>query len=155
MAEYARRKSEYGNVDPGRPSTNLLNRCANTNHRCSALIVEDDEELLEVLADQLMHQRFTVYCAATASQAIEIARFRHPALIILDVFLLEGDGFQIVEVLQQEPSVRHTPLLIYTAHDLSRGQRSRLALGPTRYLIKSRASDAEFLSCVHELLEGR
>jgi hypothetical protein len=44
-------------------------------------------------------------------------------------------------------------VLIYSGRDLTGDERERLTLGPTRFLTKSRASDAQFKALVLELLE--
>ena len=53
--------------------------------------------------------------------------------------------------MRQRPALRDVPVLVYTGRDLTEEQRGRLRLGPTRFLTKSKASDAEFRRLVLEL----
>ncbi len=57
-----------------------------------------------------------------------------------------------MDALRGDPSLKQTPLLVYTVQDLDEEERSRLNLGPTRFLTKSRASDEEFRSVVLEMV---
>jgi PAS domain S-box-containing protein len=115
------------------------------------LLVDDDTALLGVLTRQLLQAGVPVRAARTAREAIAEAR-TPPALIVIDVALPDGSGYDVIQALRERPDSSGLPVLIYTAHDLSREDQARLALGPTRMLIKSKATDAEFQAVVLELL---
>jgi CheY-like chemotaxis protein len=76
-----------------------------------------------------------------------------PALLVLEVDLPEGSGFEVVGALRRHPGLDATPLLVYTGLDLTAEQRRRLRLGSTRFLAKSATSDAEFRDAVAVLLQ--
>jgi DNA-binding response OmpR family regulator len=115
------------------------------------LIVEDDLALLDVLERQLLEEGFRVRRAMTGEQAIALARVRPPDLLVLDVSLPRGDGFDVVEALRREPRLAGLPVLVYTVRDLTSRQRERLTLGPTRFLTKTRSTDREFCAAVREM----
>jgi CheY-like chemotaxis protein len=56
--------------------------------------------------------------------------------------------------LRQDPDLRNTPLLVYTAKDLDEDDKERLQLGLTAHLTKSKISEEEFLKNVVNLLDG-
>jgi hypothetical protein len=120
--------------------------------QCEVLLVDDDAALLEVMARQLSQVGITVCTAATGREAVARAREKPPGLLVLDIGLPDGDGFEVVETLQQDPHLKEIPLLVYTGLDLTGEQRHRLNLGPTRFLTKSKATDEEFKALVVELL---
>ena len=115
------------------------------------LLVDDDTALLGVLTRQLLQAGVPVRAARTAGEAVEEAR-TPPALLVIDVALADGSGYDVVEALRARPESAGLPVLIYTALDLSPADQARLTLGPTRMLVKSKATDAEFQSVVLELL---
>ncbi len=115
------------------------------------LIVEDDAALLNVMERQLLQAGFFVRRAMTGEQAIALTRVRAPSLLVLDVSLPRGDGFDVIDALRQEPRLSRLPVLVYTVHDLTSLQRERLKLGPTRFLTKTRSTDEEFLTVVREM----
>ncbi|HYV41725.1 MAG TPA: PAS domain S-box protein [Thermoanaerobaculia bacterium] len=116
------------------------------------LIVEDDLALLDILERQLLEAGLRVRRATTGEQAIALTRVRPPSLIVLDVSLPRGDGFEVVEALRGEPSLAGLPVLVYTVHDLTSQERERLKLGPTRFLTKTRSTDADFCAVVREMI---
>ena len=59
------------------------------------LIVEDDAALSRALFDTLTFEGFEAICAPDASSAIRIAADRHPDLVLLDVALPDGNGFDL------------------------------------------------------------
>jgi CheY-like chemotaxis protein len=97
---------------------------------------------------QLQQAGLFVRHATTGEQAIALARGRPPSLLVLDVSLPRGNGFDVIEALRREPLLENLPVLVYTVTDLTAPQRERLKLGPTRFLTKSRSTDAEFCSQV-------
>jgi len=117
------------------------------------LLADDDTALLGVLTRQLLQAGLPVRAARTAQEAMAEAARSTPALLVLDVDLPDASGFQVVETLRARPECREIPVLIYSGRDLTGDERERLTLGPTRFLTKSRASDAQFKALVLELLE--
>ena len=59
------------------------------------LIVEDDEALSRALFDTLTYEGFDAITAADSTSAIRIAAETHPDLVLLDVALPDGNGFDL------------------------------------------------------------
>ncbi len=118
----------------------------------AVLLVEDDPSLVEVLVRQLRNAGIPVRSVGNAGEAIAMARAARPALLVLDIGLSEGNGFDVVEALRADGWLKDTPVLVYTGRDLNDAERRRLTLGPTRFLIKTTHSDAEFRRTVEELM---
>jgi DNA-binding response OmpR family regulator len=119
------------------------------------LMVDEDQALLGVVARQLLSAGIPVRTASTVRQGLEQARARPPALIMLDLRFPDGDGFALVRELSSDERLSATPLLVYTARDLSEADRERLSLGEKRFLIKSQATEQELLRAVRELCGSR
>ena len=119
------------------------------------LIVENDEALLGVLTRQLLQEGLSVRSARGRAEGLRVAREQPPALLVLDVALPDGDGFDLVTALREDPALKTTPLLVYTVLDLTEAERERLRLGTTRVLIKSRATDEEFKVAVLDMIAER
>ncbi|HZS08251.1 MAG TPA: PAS domain S-box protein [Blastocatellia bacterium] len=121
---------------------------------CHVLLVDDDESLLDITGRQLERGGLRICTARTGEEAIRHVRRETPGMIILDVGLPDGDGFEVVEALRREPHLKSIPLLVYTGRDLNSQQRGRLQLGPTRFLMKSKSTGEELLGLVRELLDS-
>jgi CheY-like chemotaxis protein len=118
-----------------------------------ALIVDDDTDSRAVLRERLRALGIETIEAADGLEALQAARAEEPDLIVLDVDMPNVDGFELVATLRQERA-RTTPLVVYTGRDLSHDERRALTLGITRHLTKARATEAEFVRVVRELLGG-
>jgi two-component system KDP operon response regulator KdpE len=75
------------------------------------LVVEDDPVLCEVLCRIFSRDGYAVGQALNASQALELVAQRSPQLVLLDVGLREGTGFQLAETLRAHPSGLQVVLL--------------------------------------------
>ena len=116
------------------------------------VLVEDDAHIADLVSLYLDQSGFRVYRADNGRDGLRVIDERQPRLVILDVGLPEGDGFSVVEWMRGEPTLRDTPLLVYSAADLTSSDHDRLRLGRTIFLTKSRASFPELEKCVLSLI---
>jgi PAS domain S-box-containing protein len=137
-----------------RPAAAAHDHASHAKIDVEVLIIEDDAELLDVMARQLNADGLRVRTVRSGWAGLAAIGERVPALLVLDVDLPDIDGFGVVAELRNQPSHRNVPLLVYSGMDLTTAQRNRLQLGPTRFLLKSRSSDDEFRSAVGKLLES-
>jgi PAS domain S-box-containing protein len=117
------------------------------------LIIEDDAALLSVMAAQVGSTGVRVRTARSGWAGLAAIGERSPALVVLDIDLPDIDGYGVVSELRNHVTHRNVPLLVYTGMDLTAAQRNRLQLGPTRFLMKTRASDEEFRTMVGQMLD--
>jgi PAS domain S-box-containing protein len=117
------------------------------------LVVDDDGPTREVIIHQLKELGVDCLEASDGAQAIHLVRQEQPDLIILDIGLPNPDGYGVVQILRQEQA-KTTPLIVYTSRDMTNEDMEKLTLGLTRHLVKSRTSEARFLSAVREVLNG-
>jgi HAMP domain-containing protein/signal transduction histidine kinase/DNA-binding response OmpR family regulator len=110
----------------------------------SLLIVEDDDvqrrQIVELLAD------VTVQTTAVASgeEALEALKGQKFDCIVLDLGLPGLSGWQVIDELRSQRSLRSVPLLVYTAKDLTR--RDELKLGrATKTIVVKEARSPERL----------
>jgi PAS domain S-box-containing protein len=119
----------------------------------SVLVVEDDLDLAGVMTTALQSRGIRTFHAATGNDAVELCAEHEPTLIVLDIGLPDMDGFAVVSALRGNPTLAKTPLLVYSAMDVVGADQSRLRLGPTEFLTKSRSSLADFEEHVIQLLD--
>jgi PAS domain S-box-containing protein len=120
----------------------------------SVLIVEDDTDLARVMATALQRRGLRTHQTASGAEAIQLCRQHEPSLIVLDLGLHDLDGFAVVDSLRRSPLLRNVTLLVYSASDIGSDDQSRLRLGRTEFLTKSRCSFADFEAHVVRLLES-
>ncbi|MCU1487621.1 MAG: two-component hybrid sensor and regulator [Actinomycetia bacterium] len=105
------------------------------------VLVEDDPDLRLVVGALLGRHGIDVATAETAQEAIERCRTAVPDVLVLDVSLAEGDGYDVVQALRQDDRLRSLPTVVYTAAILSPAQRDRLRLGDTVFVAKGQRDD--------------
>jgi DNA-binding response OmpR family regulator len=114
--------------------------------------IEDDFDLARVVTAGFARQGVHIVHASTGAAALELARSMNPDLVILDLVLPDMDGFAVVDWLKDNDRLQSTPLVVYSAREPTASERSRLALGPTEFLTKSRILPEEFERRVIQLL---
>lgn len=119
-----------------------------------ALLVDDDMELLTILARQLTEKGIGVQMAASVQEARDAVQAVRPDVLVLDLGLPDGDGQKVVDTLRSSPGFSRLPLLVYTGRDLTARDRANLVLGPTHHLTKSKASDEEVVRAISELIKA-
>jgi PAS domain S-box-containing protein len=116
------------------------------------LIVEDDEDLARIILTTFQRAGIEVQHAATRRRAIELCEASPPDLVILDLSLPDGDGFNVVDWLRQQKDLSKTPLVVYSARDVMDFERRQLQLGPTEFLTKASVQPQEVEALVLTML---
>ncbi|HET9793405.1 MAG TPA: response regulator [Thermoanaerobaculia bacterium] len=97
------------------------------------LAIDDDADFLSYLVDALRGEGREVVTAATADQGLAMARSERPDLILLDVFLPDRNGFDVLQALKADPATHAIPTLLVTVvNEKPEGFR----LGARDYLMK-------------------
>jgi CheY-like chemotaxis protein len=116
------------------------------------LLVEDDADLAKVILATFERAGIQVHHASTQRKAMELCLSSPPDLLILDIALPDGDGFGLVDWLRQQQEMKQLPLVVYSAQDLSEGERNKLRLGPTEFLTKARVQPQDVETLVLSML---
>jgi len=89
------------------------------------LVVEDDTALRRVLLDSFRHEGYSVDAADTVSAALRCADRQSPDLVILDLMLPDGDGFELCNQLRRHDRARVIMLTARSSKsDILRGLNS-------------------------------
>lgn len=107
----------------------------NTNQPEAKLLVVDDEpNILELLATSLRFAGFEVVTAANGREALEKAETENPDLAVLDIMMPDLDGFTVVRKLRS--AGRLFPVLFLTAKDDTEDKVTGLTVGGDDYVTK-------------------
>jgi len=98
------------------------------------LIVEDDPELARILRDGFSEQHIETVMASTVAEGSERALLGHHDVIVLDVMLPGGTGFELCAHLRKRSLT--TPILMLTARDAVDDRVRGLEAGADDYLTK-------------------
>lgn len=102
------------------------------------LIIEDNLEIREIVRMQLQMENYKVVAAEDGRAGLEAAwAASPPSLILLDVALPgELSGFQVCQMLQNESSTAHIPVIFLTAHSTLTDKLMGFEAGGIDYLPK-------------------
>jgi len=118
------------------------------------LIVEDDVDLAQVIADVFSRDAIEVKMAHTLQAALDACFTFQPHLLVLDIGLPDGDGFNVVDWLRKHENLANLPLVVYSGRDLSPEECRKLTLGPTQFLTKARVQPQQLEALVLTMLRS-
>ena len=98
------------------------------------LVVDDEADIREILQFNLENAGFSVDCAGSAEEALEILKPYH-SLILLDVMMGGMSGFQLAEVLRNEKS-NQIPIIFLTAKSSQNDLLAGFSAGGDDYIPK-------------------
>lgn len=99
------------------------------------LLVDDDDDLREALADQLvLTEEFDVFEGANGAEGMEKAKNAHHDLIILDVAMPDMDGREVCRLMRKQGI--KTPILMLTGQDSDADTILGLDSGANDYVTK-------------------
>jgi two-component system response regulator RegX3 len=97
------------------------------------LMVEDEESITVPLAEALGREGFDTRLAGTVAAALEEARRTPPDLVLLDVMLPDGSGYDVCRELRRDSQV---PIIMLTARGEETDRVVGLELGADDYVVK-------------------
>ncbi len=107
----------------------------------TVVVCEDDEATLELLCDHLTADRFEVLPAPCASDALRLASYNHPDLMILDLGLPDAGGLDVLREIREADGVAARfdpglPVIVVTGRGASDDRVRGLESGADDYLVK-------------------
>ena len=126
------------------------NRKRRMGHQ-TALIIDDDPQVVELLSAILSMEGFSILSALDGKEGIETALEKDPDLIILDLIMPGVSGFEVVDTLRKHPAAKDIPVLIFTSRDLSREEREILEREVSAVLKKEDLSPEDLLFEIRNL----
>jgi two-component system OmpR family response regulator len=119
-------------------------------HPARLLVVDDEATILELLSGSLRLAGFEVVTAASGAEALRAASSARPDLVLLDVMMPGGDGFEVVRWIRSTgPDV---PVIFLTARDEVPDRVAGFAAGADDYVTKPFSLD-EVLARIRAVLK--
>lgn len=100
------------------------------------LLVDDEQDILEILAYNLVKEGYQVRTASNGNEALEIASSYKPDLVILDVMMPLMDGMQTCEALRKNPRHNGVIIAMLTARGEDYSQIAGFDAGADDYITK-------------------
>jgi len=100
------------------------------------LIVDDILDNLEVAAKILSFNGAEVYTAQNGVEALQILHNIVPTLILLDLSMPIMNGWELLEILKENPVTAHIPVIAVTAHAMQGDYVKIMRAGFNGYIAK-------------------
>ncbi len=125
----------------------------------TVLVVDDEPDVREYLAQILRDAGFAVRTASDGDEALDLIRQQPPDFISLDLVMPGKSGHKLLYELRKDHALSRIPVLIVTAHardELGRAEledivESRVISGPGVYLEKP-VKPLDYVRCVQRAL---
>ena len=118
----------------------------------SALIIDDDAEILHLLSDAL--SQFKVYTASNALAGLQIVTEKSPDIIITDIMMAGESGIWLTKKIKEDRHTAHIPIVMLSAKSTSVDKIAGLKAGADAYVAKP-FSTAYLMEVVKRLLSSR
>ena len=118
------------------------------------LVVEDDKKIALALAIRLRTAQYEVLVAPDAVLAMSMAMKHRPDLLLLDILMPGGNGFQVAEWLQNLEAMIGVPYIFITASKVPGLRERARRLGAVGFFEKPYDA-GDLLATIQETLEPR
>ena len=119
------------------------------------LVVDDEQESLELVAEILRSGRYTPVTASSGKQALELLSAPGVDAVVLDLLMPEMDGFEVLKHIRSDPKLRNVPLFVLTAKDLTASDLDQLSEQVEALFTKSGQWRRELLARIRNAVERR
>jgi DNA-binding response OmpR family regulator len=97
------------------------------------MVVDDKANVRTMLKDFFSEQGFRVVCASDGQEALFVARYEKPDLVLLDIMMPQMDGYQFLPAFRRESAA---PVILLTARLEESDKVLGLELGADDYVTK-------------------
>lgn len=125
----------------------------NKPRSATILIVEDDPDSAELMAQILEIDGYRVQKASSGLQALSKVTESPVDLVLLDVMLPGVDGFEVCHRLRESPETAKVPIVMVSAKGRREDVETGLRVGANAYMTKP-LSRVDLLATVKKLLEA-
>jgi len=132
------------------PTEGLLSALENVASDVSRVLIIEDNLDAARLIQRILQTRgnFTVDVARDGAEGLRQIRQQRPDLVITDIMMPHVDGFQVIETLHNDESLRDIPIIVLTAKELTAQERERLSGQIAALLQKGPSMDEKLLQSI-------
>jgi DNA-binding response OmpR family regulator len=106
------------------------------NEKNFILVVDDNQENLKVVSNFLKEMNYKIALALDGDNALQIVRENKIDLILLDIMMPGMDGFEVCEILKENPETKDIPVIFLTARTETDDIVKGFQLGGVDYITK-------------------
>ncbi|SRR5258708_19161179 len=125
--------------------------------RARIAVIDDDAVFVDLMHDLLANgEGYEVVSSSQWIQSYEFIKDVQPDLVILDLMMgREQSGWAVLQLLQEDPSTAHIPVILCSAAEPALRQRARRVTGPAVEAVPKPFDVDHLLGVIARLLEQR
>jgi len=100
------------------------------------LVVDDSADNLAMLSLYLQQEGYRVVTATNGEEAVTVASYTRPDLILMDISMPKLDGLAATRKIRENRALRNVPVVVVTAFGTEGFQRAAYDVGVSGYLTK-------------------
>jgi two-component system chemotaxis sensor kinase CheA len=117
------------------------------------VLVIDDSLTTRMLEQSILESAgYKVQAAASAEEAMTLARQNDYSLFLVDVEMPGMDGFTFVEQTRADPLLRRIPAILVTSRNAPEDRQRGKDAGASAYIVKSEFDQTHLLQIIGELV---
>ncbi|MDR1286173.1 MAG: response regulator [Treponema sp.] len=92
---------------------------ADMNPRIPTVLVVDDVEMNVMILEEILKDSYNIITAGNGVEALDVLHKTPvlPKIILLDIFMPEMNGYQMLEVMKEDESLKRIPVIFITTSD--------------------------------------
>ena len=100
------------------------------------LVVDDEPNNVKLISAMLFKEHFDIITAYDGNAALEIVNSRKIDLILMDIMMPEIDGYQVTQLIKQNPQTKDIPIILVTALQSEHDKKLGFDAGADEFLTK-------------------
>ncbi len=119
------------------------------------LLVDDDPGTLELLEETLRAVGYETQSVRSGPRALEVLSSKLVSAVLLDLLMPGMDGFQVIQHVRQQPTLKDLPILVMTAKSLTPDELAVLGRDTQALLQKNGSWQQQLMVEVGKVVRGR
>jgi phosphoribosyl 1,2-cyclic phosphodiesterase/CheY-like chemotaxis protein len=102
----------------------------------TVLIIDDDPDYRKLMGDLLKQQGWQVFEAENGDAGVESANLHRPDVVLSDLLMASGNGFQVCRALRSNDDLRHTKIVVVSGRHFEKDRQAAFKAGADEYITK-------------------
>lgn len=100
------------------------------------ILIVDDELSIRLLVSNLLSGDYIVLKASDGEEAVSVARFQKPDLILMDIMMPKMDGYLACHIIKKDEATAKIPVVMVTAVGQELNRMFAKQMGADGYITK-------------------